>query len=233
MTRISRSALAAVTVLAIHACAPGDPHLVPGPDAGSPDAQEPCVPQSAAAACGAAQCGEVSDGCDGKIVCGVCPDETPFCSQGKCYADTGVDCDSEEDKAATCGDSRCGSVRNNNGCFYDCGGCPANHFCDASNRCVCQPKSHGKACADRQCGPADDGCGFQYDCGGCGFLLQANATCNAEGQCTCTPDCTGKICGSDGCSGVCGPGCPASTTFCLDGTQCCWETNTEAGHECL
>ncbi|MCK5806131.1 MAG: formylglycine-generating enzyme family protein, partial [Lentisphaeria bacterium] len=80
-------------------------------------------------------------------------------------------------------------------------------------------------CVGLDCGP--DGCG-----GSCGDCL-VNAACvdgicvcdfvDCGGSCCisgevcylggcCSPDCTGRDCGSDGCGGICGPGCGSGET---------------------
>lgn len=87
-------------------------------------------------------------------------------------------------------------------------------------RCaLCSPRPCTPTCAvGVVCGPFD-GCGG--DCGQC----PSGTACNANGTAcetnSCVPSCDGKVCGSDGCDGVCGPGCIAGNlTICLGGTQC-------------
>ena len=95
---------------------------------------------------------------------------------------------------------------------------------------MCTPSCDGRECGPDRCEgscgscPSDEACDFETGVCECYFLACEDACCAEnedchEGAC-CVPDCGGRECGSDGCGGVCSPGCSSEET-CHEATRTC------------
>jgi hypothetical protein len=102
----------------------------------------------------------------------------------------------------------CTSARCSGATFYY----PAN--CNGAGACGTPPAT---GCNGYSCNPTGDAC--LLFCSGSADCTAAGAVCDPNRRC-CVPDCTGRTCGSDGCGGLCGPGCATGTTCGPDGNCC-------------
>ena len=122
--------------------------------------------------CEGLECGD--DGCDG--VCGICPDEKPWCFVGLCFEECQPACEGK-----TCGDDGCDGV---------CGECAEGEVCPDGN--CCSPWCGGMNCGDDGCGGVCGECAEGDECTE-GVCL----TPNTDPGCVPTPDvlaCAGCAC---------------------------------------
>ena len=176
-----------------------------------------------------ADCGDCPVGCgDGKCAvdedCAMCPEdcgECPKCGDGKCDpGESCMKCAEDCGECENCGNGECDPGENCANCPDDCGECCGNGDCQPAygEDCEACPGDCGACPVDCGNGKCDVGESCEtctQDCGECcgngkceaGFGEDCNFCPEDCGECDCEPDCTGKSCGSDGCGGLCSPGC--------------------------
>lgn len=153
-------------------------------DSGSlKDTAVPCTPLSKAEACLSRECGEVTDGCGGKYVCGMCP-VPQTCGGGieawKCGC-------TPYSKSTACVNIECGIVPDGCGRTIACDDtCVRPKTCGGAgepNKCGCTPKTPAEVCGTFECGKVSDGCGGLVACGTC----QNGEACGMKQQNMCDP----------------------------------------------
>lgn len=155
--------------------------------------------------------------------CGLeCSENTPYCVQGNCEADSGgierdCSCQTTTCIGTTCDDGlggsclgeltleeSCRSIVCGPSQCEDCGGCDDDYYCSGG---MCSPNCSTSDCELRECGgiPGRSECG-ETICGLCNAT--AGETCNITTGtcfiCDAFTNCIGKDCGDDGCGGDCG-----------------------------
>lgn len=144
-----------------------------------------CERMSQTEACEGKACGFESDGCDGVVDCGSCPDGQT-CVNFECTAGGDGECSARVPSCASVG-AECGVIGDGCGGVIDCntetGGCASGTYCGilAASRCdappPCEPTATSCAALGWQCGTALDNCGNQYSCAAEGRSCNPLETC--------------------------------------------------------